>query len=213
MNDFGSDKKLARQRHVGLLEIAANRRTIDDQMSLPDPVNRSRSEMKRTPEMLVTICKLVQKGLSVRHASEKVRVHYTTIGRWRQEDDEFDAALRAAEAAFIEEQTANIRGAGKRNWQASAWLLERKWPQFFSQPQVQLNMTGPAKIEFEDLSVTIERVKKDPQLLKDIEEIQALGIQKWMALQEARRTEKLVPGREIKQIEDAKPIEPTSTQP
>lgn len=166
-------------------------------------INRSRSERKRTPAMLATICRLVQKGLAITHAAEKVHLHHTTVGRWRQQDPEFDAALRAAEAAFIEEQTANIRGAGKRNWQASAWLLERKWPQFFSQPQIQLTM-GTHKPEFEELSVTIEELRKDPQLMKDIEEIHALGVQKWILLQEARRNEKMVEGREIKQIEDAR---------
>jgi hypothetical protein len=191
---------------AALLKIDANGENLTDKMTVPAKQNRtadrSRSERKRTPEMMGTICKLVQKGLSVTHAAEKVHVHHTTVGRWRQENPDFDAALRAAEAAFIEEQTANIRGAGKTNWQASAWLLERKWPQFFSQPQIQLTMGAHAP-EFEELSVAIERVKKNPQLLKDLEQIQSMGLHAWMALQEARRTEKPVQAREIKQIEDA----------
>jgi hypothetical protein len=67
-------------------------------------------------------------------------VHHTTVGRWRKELPEFDTAILAAEAAFIDSQIANIRAAAKTSWQASAWLLERKWPAHFSQPQVQLSM-------------------------------------------------------------------------
>lgn len=161
-------------------------------------INRSRSERKRTPTMLATICKLVQKGLSIPHAAEKVHVHHTTVGRWRQDDLEFDAALRAAEAAFIEEQTENIRGAGKRNWCASAWLLERKWPQFFSQPQIQLNM-GAVKTEVEDLASMIARLRSSPEALRTLHE---MGIDTAL-LQQAQGNEKTVEAREIKQIENA----------
>src|ERR1700746_2289440 len=97
------------------------------------PPNRSRSERKRTPRMLKAICELVRNGLSVRHAAEKLHIHHTTVGRWRSELSDFDAAILAAEAEFIEAQVANIRMAAKTSWQASAWLLERKFPEFYSQ--------------------------------------------------------------------------------
>jgi hypothetical protein len=162
-----------------------------------DTINRSRSERKRTAKMLATICQLVQKGLSIPHAAEKVHVHHTTIGRWRQDDPEFDAALRAAEAAFIEEQTQNIRGAGKRNWQASAWLLERKWPQFFSQPQIQLHM-GVGKVEFKDLNAVMKRCQDSPEVMRLLRSM-GDGV---LAFQEPS-PEKIVEGHEIKQVENA----------
>lgn len=167
-----------------------------------EAVDRSRSEGKRTPEMLSAICKLVQKGLSVSHAAEKVRVHHTTVGRWRKENPDFDAALSAAEAAFIEEQTANIRVAGKRNWQASAWLLERKWPQFFSQPQIQLHM-GVGKSDFEDLGALMDRMNASPEGKRILEK--AIQETEFPLLPEAPIKEKIVEGLEIKQTEDALP--------
>jgi hypothetical protein len=121
--------------------------------------------------MLSAICGLVKKGLSVSHAAEKLHVHHSTVGRWRRELPDFDTAILASEAEFIDSQIANIREAAKKNWQASAWLLERKWPQFFSQPQVQLNMSGP-KVEFEDLAAMQERLSHSPAFIELMESSQ-----------------------------------------
>lgn len=122
------------------------------------PPNRSRSEFKRTAKMLSAICELVKSGLSVHHAAQKLHVHHSTVGRWRRESPDFDTAILAAEAEFIDSQVANIRTAAKTSWQAAAWLLERKWPAFFSQPQVQFNMPE-AKMQFDDLGEMLERLR------------------------------------------------------
>lgn len=148
----------------------------------------------------------MQKGLSVNHAAQKLHIHHSTVSQWRKDMPEFDAALSAAEAAFVEEQTENIRSAGKKNWTASAWLLERRWPQFFSQPQVQFNMSGgPPKVEYEELGTTIEKLRNDPKLLKEVNEIgemiRVMGVQKWLALQAANKQqsgEKIIEAQEIK---------------
>jgi hypothetical protein len=123
------------------------------------PHNRMRSERKRTPKMLNAICELVRNRLSWRHAGEKLHLHHSTIGRWRNELPDFDAAILAAEAEFIEAQVANIRTAAKTSWQASAWLLERKFPESFSQPQVQLNMPV-ARNEDDDFAEMLRRFRE-----------------------------------------------------
>ena len=108
--------------------------------------------------MLKAICELVRNGLSVNHAAEKLHVHHTTVGRWRKELPEFDEAILAAEAEFIESRLADISTAAKKSWQAAAWLLERKWPAFFSQPQVQLNMPGVTG-GFDDLGEMLAKLR------------------------------------------------------
>jgi hypothetical protein len=124
----------------------------------------SRSERKRTPHILKAIRELVRNGLSVRHAAEKVHVHRTTVARWRNEQPDFDAAILKAEADFIDSQIANIRVAAKTSWQASAWLLERKFPSEFSQPQVQLHH-GVVKVEFEDFGAMLKTIHESPEAL------------------------------------------------
>lgn len=140
------------------------------------PPNRSRSNSKRTPKMLSAICELISNGLSVNHAAQRLHVHHSTVAHWRREFPDFDAAILAAEAAFIDSQIANIREAGKRNWQASAWLLERKWPASFAQPQVQFNLPG-AKTQFDDFPSMVERLRQSPsyQQLMAKESIETTG--------------------------------------
>ena len=108
--------------------------------------------------MLSAICELVKNGSSVCHAAEKLHVHHSTVARWRKELPEFDSAILAAEAEFIDSQVANIRTAAKTSWQAAAWLLERKFPAFFSQPQVQFNMPA-AKMQFDDLGEMLAKLR------------------------------------------------------
>ena len=128
----------------------------------------SRSERKRTPHMLKAICELVKKGFCVSHAAERLRVHHSTVSRWRKELAEFDTAILAAEAEFIDSQIANIRMASKTSWQASAWLLERKFPSEFSQPQVQLHH-GVVKVEFEDFGGMLKTIHDSPEALRALQ--------------------------------------------
>jgi hypothetical protein len=118
--------------------------------------------------MLKAICELVRNGLSLRHAGEKLHVHRTAISRWRNELPDFDAAILAAEADFIEAQLANIRTAATKSWQASAWLLERKFPEFYSQPQVQFNLPEAKSSPWEDLQSLRERMEKCPSFQKSL---------------------------------------------
>jgi hypothetical protein len=133
---------------------------VDEQTALPR--KKLRSDSKRSPEMLAAICELVKQGLSVRRAAEHLKVHHSTVAAWRSQDPQFDADVAAAEAQFIQSQLENIKDAAKKgSWQASAWMLERRLPAEFSQPQVQLNM--PVEIEHKELSVVLADLEKSPE--------------------------------------------------
>jgi hypothetical protein len=90
-------------------------------------------------------------------------VHHSTVAAWRSQDPEFDTDVAAAEAQFIHGQLEIIKDAAKKgSWQASAWILERRLPAEFSQPQVQLSM--PVNVEYKDLSVRLEELKQSRRL-------------------------------------------------
>jgi hypothetical protein len=127
-----------------------------------------KSVSKKTPQMLAAICTLIEAGLSVKRAAGKLKVHYTTIATWRRELPEFELAIQEAEAAFIQRQVANVQAAAdKGSWQASAWLLERKFPSEFSQPQVQLHHGAiNVKHDFEDFGEMLRRMRESPAALR-----------------------------------------------
>jgi hypothetical protein len=128
-----------------------------------------RSASKNTPQLRAAICKLVALGLSANRAAGKVKVHHSTVAEWRKQDPDFDAAVQNAEAAFIERQIKIIQTAAKKGtWVAAAWLLERKFPSEFSQPQVQLH-SGVVKLEFEDLPSMMARFRQSPEAKRILE--------------------------------------------
>jgi hypothetical protein len=133
-----------------------------------------KSVSKKTPQMLAAICTMIEAGLSVKRSAGKLRVHYTTIAKWRLESPEFELAIQKAEATFIQRQVANVQAAAdKGSWQASAWLLERKFPSEFSQPQVQLHH-ATVKVEFEDFGALLERYRKSDEATRPLMEVEAL---------------------------------------
>jgi len=64
-------------------------------------------------------------------AAKYVKCTLETIRYNAEQDDEFANQIRKAEATLEVVQLKNIENSGKRDWRASAWLLERKYPEKF----------------------------------------------------------------------------------
>jgi hypothetical protein len=60
---------------------------------------------------------------------------------WLATKPEFKDAVERAESEFIAETVARIATHGRDNWQALAWILERRWPADFGrQDRIKLEM-------------------------------------------------------------------------
>jgi hypothetical protein len=90
---------------------------------------------KFTPEIGETICKLVSLGVRLEAAAESEGVCRRTVYNWRDAGrngkrlyvkfaDDLEAALSRAEVAH----TLNIIRAGAKDWRASAFFLEKRYP-------------------------------------------------------------------------------------
>jgi hypothetical protein len=64
-------------------------------------------------------------------AAKYVQCAPDTIRRTAQRDPGFAAQLKRAEAQLEVVHLTNIETAGRKNWRASAWLLERMFPERF----------------------------------------------------------------------------------
>jgi hypothetical protein len=91
-----------------------------------------------------------------------VGIHFDTFMHWKNSDAKFASLVEqtAAKAALrllgkIEEQATN-------NFSACAWILERRFPELFSRPEVQLNLQ--TNIVQNNLTITIS-----PQEAREIE--------------------------------------------
>jgi hypothetical protein len=93
------------------------------------PAKRRRGRAsKRTPERAVAIARNLRNGTYRDAASLAAGMSYSTLWEWMQDDPEIVAIVEEAEAVAETMYVSNIEVAARTTWQASAWMLERKYP-------------------------------------------------------------------------------------
>lgn len=93
---------------------------------------------KRTPERENLLLLAIAKGLPLKAACKLAGLGFTTFNGWREEDPFFAQKIEFAEAQAIERNLALIQRAALKDWKAAAWILERRHPDMFARPEVQL---------------------------------------------------------------------------
>lgn len=78
------------------------------------------------------ILEKLRTGLSRTDCADLLGINITTIQHEGERDPIFFEGLKAAETECKEFHIARIK-EGAKNWQSSAWMLERKWWREFSQ--------------------------------------------------------------------------------
>ena len=80
----------------------------------------------------------IAKGLPLKAACKLAGLGFTTFNGWREEDSFFAQKIEFAEAQAIERNLELIERAALKDWKAAARLLERRHPDMFARPEVQL---------------------------------------------------------------------------
>lgn len=96
---------------------------------------------KLTSELIEQICAFIENGNTNKDACYMVGISEATLYNWiakasklkKQTPDnaiyfELLESLKRAEARFRAYHISVINNASRRNWQASAWMLERRYP-------------------------------------------------------------------------------------
>ena len=90
-------------------------------------------------KIIKTISAAISNGLSFEYAAITAGINRRTFYVWRKKAKgaksgvfkELHEALEIADALFVQRSLALISAHGKQNWQAIAWLLERRHPEMF----------------------------------------------------------------------------------
>lgn len=90
---------------------------------------------KPTKALAESFRRLMEIGMPISHACGFLRISETSVHRWRKTIPEWIEAVETGRALFVAEHLSGITKASKKNWQASAWLLERTQPKYFSRAQ------------------------------------------------------------------------------
>lgn len=142
---------------------------------------KSGQPTKLTPELQKKICDLIAKGNSFKNSclmcdiSQAAFCNWQKLGREGKAElyVEFFERIKKAKAKFIEHHLENITTAGDsdaKQWPASAWLLERSFPDLFGrkyqidqtitkQKRKTKNQARLEQLSNEELQAEIEKLK------------------------------------------------------
>ena len=97
--------------------------------------SRGRPPKYNDPKVIEALCSVLSSGATLAAACRKARISYRAVRNWviaGESGDEkyvhFFQELKKAEADNEIELVKDVRIAAKTQWQAAAWLLERRYP-------------------------------------------------------------------------------------
>jgi hypothetical protein len=89
--------------------------------------------MKYCEETVNEICEYIAEGLPNKQAAALAGISETQFYDWKGKKPKFSERVKEARAKFVAHHVNIIKKAGEEgHWQASAWLLERSFPDEFS---------------------------------------------------------------------------------
>jgi len=102
--------------------------------------------LETRPEQVDLFLKCIRMGMSEKKSAEYAGLNPDTTREWKREGERrseegmgeedafvaFIARIKKARAEFVADSLAKIHRAAGKQWQASAWLLERRCPEDFS---------------------------------------------------------------------------------
>lgn len=104
---------------------------------------------KCTLQLIEVLAKAISDGLPDRFACDVAGISNDTLVEWRKDplNDQFSAIVKQAEAERMRKRLLRIE-EGLPGWQGSAWVLERKYPEHFARPELQVAIK-------QDVNVTV----------------------------------------------------------
>lgn len=118
---------------------------------------------KDTPESRARFVALVAQGVPQRHAAAAIGFSDRTTRGWKDNDAAFAAQVAAARSAHLIGHVGNINDHSKRDWKASAWVLERAdsefRPRFNPGAAIMINLGG-----FNRDSIKLPTIPSEPAI-------------------------------------------------
>jgi hypothetical protein len=115
-----------------------------------------------------TLLTAIRNGNTLATAATLAGITYDTLKRWRRLDPPFNTVVLQAEAEAEVKHVNNIGLAGKINWQASAWWLERRRTGDWRKPADRLEATIDHRKDAEAIAAEIGKAD-DPAVIAQIE--------------------------------------------
>lgn len=102
-----------------------------------------------TTDIEDAILAAVALGVPYTKAARGAGVSLGTVGSHAKRNPDFAKRLKRAEASCIGELIQKIQDATEKQWQAAAWMLERRWPEHFAKREPDRRPPKPATTDVE----------------------------------------------------------------
>ena len=109
---------------------------------------------KKVEPIVTALLRAIETGLPYTLCCRLVGISYDSLMTWKREDPEFNQKVEAAAAKAAARLLATVERQARNNFAAAAWILERRFPELFSRPEVQLSVSNTANHK-RSLSLTI----------------------------------------------------------
>jgi hypothetical protein len=110
---------------------------------------------KRTPQLEKALMTAIGTGAPYRIACMACGISEDVFANWRRADLVFAEQVERVAGQTALRLLQKIEAQGKENFSACAWLLERRFPESFSRPEVQLNLIQQNNVTQNYLSISI----------------------------------------------------------
>lgn len=98
----------------------------------------------------------VRNGLPIAQACLAAGVSTRTFREWKKVSPPLSAALKKAESEFELKHIQNINVHASESWQASAWILERKFPERYAKRVINVE---PKQVDSSGILVKVPEPK------------------------------------------------------
>jgi hypothetical protein len=120
---------------------------------------------KKTEQTVSALMQVIATGAPYVICCRAVGIHFDTFMGWKQTDAEFAAKVEQASAKAALRLLGKIEKQADQNFAAASWILERRFPEIFSRPEVQLNLIQQNNLTENHLTITIS-----PEEVREIED-------------------------------------------
>ena len=102
-------------------------------------VKRTWASIKRSKKLVSVLLDAISAGAPYNLACKAAGIHVDTFHGWRRDDPNFALQVEQVVARGALKRLKKIEQHGEDNFTALSWMLERRYPEMFSKPEVQLN--------------------------------------------------------------------------
>jgi hypothetical protein len=110
---------------------------------------------KKTDQTIEALMRIIATGAPYMICCAATGVSYDSFMTWKREDPEFAARVEQASAKAALRLLGKIEKQADQNFAASSWILERRFPELFSRPEVQLNLIQQNNVTENHLTIVI----------------------------------------------------------